>query len=93
MVENTGAALHADAAKPVNTPEPVRVEADASGRPVAVRLPRRHCIAAIDDRWRIDDEWWRAEPIARLYYSVLLVSGDRLVLYQDLVSGEWYRQG
>ena len=93
MVENTGTALHADASKPVNTPEAVRVEEDASGLPVAVRLKRRLRIAAIEDKWRIDDEWWRAEPVARLYYNVLLASGDRWMLYKDLVSGEWYRQG
>jgi hypothetical protein len=92
MVENPGAALHADAVKPVNTPEPVRVEEDASGEPLAVRLPRRHRIAAIEDKWRIDDEWWRKEPVSRLYYAVMLAVGQRLVLYKDLVSGEWYRQ-
>jgi hypothetical protein len=92
MVENPGAALRADAAKPVNTPEPVRVEESALGEPVAVRLPRRQRIAAIEDRWRLDDEWWRAEPIARLYYSVRLASGDRLVLYQDIITECWYRQ-
>ncbi len=50
-------------------------------------------VAAIDDRWRVDDEWWRSEPISRLYYAVRLASGQRLVLYKDLVSGGWYRQG
>jgi len=92
VVENTGTALHADASKPVNTPEPVRVEEDASGLPLAVRLPRRQRIAVIEDRWRIDDEWWRKEPVSRLYYNVLLATGERLVLYKDLISGEWYKQ-
>ncbi len=92
MVENPGAALHADASKPVNTPEPISVEEGASGEPLAVRLPRRHRIAAIEDRWRIDDEWWRAEPVSRFYYAVLLISGQKVVLYKDLVSGGWYRQ-
>ncbi len=92
MVENPGAALHTDASKPVNTPEPVCVEEDAAGLPAAVRLARRQRVAAIEDRWRIDDEWWRAEPVSRLYYSVLLVTGDRWVLYKDLIKGEWYKQ-
>jgi hypothetical protein len=93
VVKNPGASLHADAAKPVNTPEPLRVEESAAGLPAAVRLPWRVRIAAIEDKWRIDDEWWRTAPVSRLYYNVLLASGDRWVLYKDLVSGEWYRQG
>jgi hypothetical protein len=92
VVENTGTALHADASKPVNTPEPVRVEEDASGLPLAARLKRRQRVAAIEERWRIDDEWWRKEPVSRLYYNVLLADGQRLVLYKDLLSGEWYKQ-
>jgi hypothetical protein len=68
------------------------VEEDASGLPLAVRLKRRQRIAAIEDKWRIDDEWWRKEPVSRLYYNVLLADGQRLVLYKDLVSGGWYKQ-
>jgi hypothetical protein len=91
VVENTGKALRADTYKPVNTPEPLTVEEDASGLPLAVRIKRRQAVISIEDRWRLDDEWWRKEPISRLYYNVLLASGQRLVLYKDLVSG-WYEQ-
>jgi hypothetical protein len=42
--------------------------------------------------WRIDDEWWRAEPVSRRYYNVLLTSGQRLVLYKDIITGNWYEQ-
>jgi len=70
----------------------VRVEEGPDSLPMAVRLPRRQRIAAIEDKWRIDDEWWRKEPVSRLYYAVMLAAGQRLVLYKDLVSGEWYKQ-
>ena len=92
MVENTGKTLRADTYKPVNTPEALPIEEDASGLPLTVRLKRRQAVISIEDRWRIDDEWWRAEPLARLYYNVLLASGQRLVLYKDLVTGGWYQQ-
>jgi len=92
MVEDTGKALRADAYRPVNVPEPVKVAEDDSGLPVAVGEKRRQAIATIEDRWRIDDEWWRAEPVTRLYYNVLLASGQRLVLYKDLATGGWYEQ-
>jgi hypothetical protein len=92
MVENTGKTLRADTYKPVNTPEALQVEEDVLGLPVAVKGKRRQSIVSIEDRWRIDDEWWRAEPVSRLYYNVLLNSGQRLVLYKDLVRGGWYEQ-
>ena len=92
MVADTGKTLRADAYKPVNAPEALRVEENAAGLPVAVRLKRRQAVATIEDKWRLDDEWWRAEPVSRLYYNVLLASGQRLVLYKDLITGEWYQQ-
>ena len=92
MVTDTRKTLRADAYKPVNAPEPLQVEEDASGLPAAVRLKRRQAVMSIEDRWRIDDEWWRAGPVSRFYYSVLLASGQRLVLYKDLITGEWYEQ-
>jgi hypothetical protein len=92
VVADTGKTLRADAYKPVNTPEPLRVEEDAAGLPAAVRIKRRQAVATIEDKWRIDDEWWRAEAVSRLYYNVLLASGQRLVLYKDLGDGTWYEQ-
>jgi hypothetical protein len=92
VVENTGKTVRADAYKPVNTPSALQVTEDALGLPLAVKLKRREAVISIEDRWRIDDEWWRAEPVSRLYYNVLLASGQRLVLYKDLVSEGWYEQ-
>jgi hypothetical protein len=92
VVENPGETLHAEAHRPVNAPEPVRVETGPADIPLAVRLPARQIVVAIEDKWRIDDEWWRAEPVSRLYFMVRLASGQRLVLYKDLVTGGWYRQ-
>lgn len=92
MVENTGTASRADSLKRVNQPEPVRVQEDDSGLPVALKTKRRQPVAAVEDRWRLDDEWWRREPVSRLYYAVRLASGLRLVLFKDLINGDWYRQ-
>ena len=92
MVENPGETLHADAHKPVNAPGLIKVEESANGLPVAVRLPRRQAITSIEDQWRIDDEWWRSEQVSRLYYHVRLTSGQRLVLYYDIIDNCWYRQ-
>ena len=92
MVEDSRAAIRSEAAKPVNTPVPVKVEENAAGLPIAVRAPRRQPITDIIDRWRIDDEWWRSETISRLYYVVILKSGQRLVIYKELDNGGWHKQ-
>jgi len=62
------------------------------GRPLAVveRGGRRR-VAAVQDGWRIDDEWWR-EPIGRRYYQVVLDDGVLRTLYRDEVGGGWYEQ-
>jgi hypothetical protein len=48
-------------------------------------------VEAVLESWRIEDEWWR-HPISRRYFEVLLASGGRVVLFEDLVSGEWFVQ-
>ena len=88
MVEDPGKTLHADtgkpvtgdtsAYKPVNMPVPVKIEENAAGQPVAIRGKRRLAVMTIEDKWRIDDEWWRAEPVSRIYYNILLASRRRL---------------
>jgi hypothetical protein len=92
MVENSGKTLCPGSFKPVNLPEPLKVEEDFSGRPLAVKTPRKQVVKAIEDLWRIDDEWWRTEPVSRFYYAVRLTSGQRLIIYKDLVLNCWYRQ-
>ena len=93
MVADTGKTLRTDSIKPVNLPEPLQVEESPSGLPAAVlRLKRRQKIIAVEDCWRIDDEWWRSEPVSRLYYTVILASGQRLVLSKNLIDNSWYRQ-
>jgi hypothetical protein len=92
MVTDTGKTLHADTLKPVNLPEPIAVDEDVAGRPTVVTLCRRLPVAVIDDVWRLDDEWWRARPLSRMYYAVILGNGRRLTLFKDLVDSKWYHQ-
>ena len=81
--------------RPLNAPTPLQVQLDDQGRVVGIwrqgRLTPR-TIAAIQDRWRIDDEWWREHPISRVYYEVLLDDGTLLTMFQDLLADAWYEQ-
>ena len=86
---------HKSDLRPLNAPSPLRVQTDAHGRIVGIwrqgRLTPR-TIAAIQDQWRIDDEWWREHRIARMYYDLILDDGTRLTIYQDLVADAWFEQ-
>ena len=84
---------NADHCRALNVPQRVQVELD-NGRPgkvirPPVRKPRR--VESVIECWRVDDEWWR-NPIARTYYEVVLETGGRVVLFQDLVTNEWWIQ-
>jgi hypothetical protein len=81
--------------RPLNAPTPLKVQVDTAGRVVSVwrhgRLTPR-TIAAVQDRWRIDDEWWREHAISRLYYEVILDDGTLLTIYHDLIGDRWFEQ-
>ena len=92
MVEDTGKKVRTETFRQINTPEPVSIEEDPGGRPKALKNGRRQSITAILDCWRIDDEWWRPETLSRLYYSIILETGQQMVVFKDLTTGYWFRQ-
>jgi len=49
-------------------------------------------VATIEDLWEIQEEWWRARPVARTYYRVTLEDGRTLTVFRDMVDGGWYVQ-
>ncbi|HUL49773.1 MAG TPA: hypothetical protein VLT79_07170 [Gemmatimonadales bacterium] len=72
-------------------PERVQIEL-ANGRPGKILKARgTRFVEAVLECWRIDDEWWR-KPISRTYYEVVLETGGRVVLFQDLTTNEWWMQ-
>ncbi|HEY6209957.1 MAG TPA: hypothetical protein VIW28_12910 [Gemmatimonadales bacterium] len=48
-------------------------------------------VEGLGESWRIDDEWWR-QPIIRRYVEVVLEGGARVVLFEDIITGEWFAQ-
>jgi hypothetical protein len=92
MDPDTKKAMGTNVNKPLNMPEALFMEEDTAGSPIAVKLKRRHIIVAIEDFWRIDDEWWRTKPVSRMYYAVILESGRRMIPCKDLINKCWYQQ-
>ena len=75
----------------VRTSLPAR---SAKRRSNTSRISTMQAVAVIDDRWKVNDEWWRGpdQEIERMYYSLLLDSGHKTVVYRDMKSGDWFRQ-
>ena len=92
MVPDSGAAARANQLRSLNVPRPIRVLLNQDGHPaVLLDGPRRARVEAIQDLWRIDDEWWRV-PISRLYYRLVLDGGRLRTVYHDLLTDAWYAQ-
>jgi hypothetical protein len=95
MVPRPGASLGAHTLRALNAPVRLTVHTDDAGQPVAVYRDgwSRPCrVARVQESWRIDDEWWREQPISRLYFMLLLENDLLLTIYHDLMTDVWYEQ-
>jgi hypothetical protein len=101
MVPPTRAPLRVDRLRALNVPRQVAVELDGRGRPWAIMDERgragpsgdkrRRTVASTGEVWRVDDEWWR-ERISRRYFDVVLEGGKHMVLFEDLMTSQWWIQ-
>ena len=92
MVPPARTPLRLDRLRALNLPSSVEVSLDEWGRPtVVVESDDSTGVESVVEEWRIDDEWWRT-PIHRRYFEVVLEGGAHVVLFEDLVSGEWFMQ-
>jgi len=82
-----------DRLRALNAPQRVRVELDEQRRPRVVKREagNEKRVESFGENWRMDDEWWR-QPIVRRYVEVVLEGGGRVVLFEDLMTGEWFAQ-
>ena len=73
----------------MNAPQPVQVQVDARGRPIAVADVR---VELVNRSWLNGFGWWWDKPLRRRYYEVLTVTGDRVVVFRDTLDDGWFRQ-
>jgi len=86
MVAPARAPLRTDRLRAVNEPRAVTVELNESGR-MTVGRPDGQTVGKVEAIL----ESWR-QPIARAYMEVMLEGGKRMVLFQDLITGQWFAQ-
>jgi hypothetical protein len=66
----------------------IEAELDEAGGLVAIRWNGRREPVEVCNRWRIEEDWWRA-PIARDYFKVVGRQWLALV-YRDRLAGTWH---
>jgi hypothetical protein len=93
MVTNSGATPNSESLRPVNPPIPIEVRETGHQTPRVIKVNGRWVkVAAIVDVCSLDEEWWRAQPIVRMCYRVMLEDDRPITVFRDMLDGAWYRQ-
>jgi hypothetical protein len=93
MVGHTRATSDTRRIRRLKTPKGIEVEVAADGTPCRLRLRGVwQDVTPVRRPWRIDQHWWRGQPVRRDYYRVAPEDGPPLTVYRDRVSGDWFRQ-
>lgn len=73
-------------------PEGERIEVSGESLPVAFTWQgRSHHVQGIAKCWRVDEGWWR-QRVWREYFKLHTDSGLLVIVYHDLLTGQWYLQ-
>jgi hypothetical protein len=70
-------------------PRPVNVQPDDHGSPAVVGQSE---VVAVREQWLVEDRWWTAHSLRRLYFELILIDGVDRVVFRDLESGRWFSQ-
>ena len=93
MVKDTRKTSSPGDIRPLNQPVTIGVKVNNDGYPVSLKLRGKWLkVESVDDRWRIEDEWWRDQPVSRVYFGCVVDGGIRVTVFQDLVTKAWYGQ-
>jgi hypothetical protein len=73
----------------LGSPEPAAVAADPRGVPLALGPAE---VDSVREEWVVEDRWWTGRPLRRRYFELVLANGRNVVVFHDLVGGEWFMQ-
>lgn len=65
----------------------------ATGGQLLLEDSDRREVSQILDCWELETGWWSPDPVARRYWALALADGGLMTIYQDRLSGSWFRQG
>ncbi len=62
----------------------------SEGRPAEVN---GEAVELLRESWLVEDRWWSAAPLRRRYWELVGERGRNVVVFHDLCSDGWFRQG
>jgi len=93
MVSHPGRTPDPRRIRRLKPPHAIEVEADGDGTPLRLRLTIGwQEVELVRRPWRIDQHWWRSDPIGRVYYRLTPPDGPVMTIYHDLTGDAWFRQ-
>ena len=88
MVAHSGTPVRPDQLRALNRPRPCQV-ATERGLPIAIiEGNRQYRVERIQDRWQLNDEWWR-NPIDRHYFVLNMDDGRVRTVFHDRDAHLW----
>jgi hypothetical protein len=78
----------------LNAPVEVGVRVGSDGVPTQIVMPRKKArtVEAVQEKWRIDEGWWSARPVSRIYWRLVLDNGQLVTVFFDLIEHTWKAQ-
>ena len=74
-------------------PMPIAVEEDDNQQPLVLNLiGDKLAVISVDDRWEDEEDWWKDDPVVRMYYRVSTEDGRKVTIFRNVVHGGWYWQ-
>jgi hypothetical protein len=73
----------------LGAPERAAIAADERGVPVALGPAP---VDSVREEWVVEDRWWTGRPLRRRYFELVLENGRNVVVFRDLVGGDWFLQ-
>ena len=70
-------------------PERAAAAADERGVPTALGAAP---VDSVREEWVVEDRWWAGRPLRRRYFELVLIDGRNVVVFRDLVGGDWFLQ-
>jgi hypothetical protein len=73
----------------LGAPRAAAVEPDEHGVPASVGAVE---VDSVREEWVVEDRWWTGRPLRRRYFELVLIDGRNVVVFRDLVGGNWFLQ-